>query len=135
MHRDPTMQKYERQLPEELRGKYHKIVNERRTIYYTGYALGFALAFIIILTNSFLLEKPYFTDISTICLTIVIAFFVSHLYYVLTPKTDWMLKHVSDPLQTKAWLKMYQHMQRYFHLSFLIGIIGVGVFAASFRCK
>jgi len=135
MHRDPTMMNYEKQLPVELRKKYHQIVQERRTIYYTGYALGFALAFFVIIYNTFILDKPYLTTSSVVCFSIVIAFFTNHLYYTLSPKRDWMLNHVHDPLQTKAWLKMYHHMQYYYHISFLLGIIGVGVFAASFRCN
>jgi hypothetical protein len=135
MLRDPTMVSYEKQLPVELRKKYHQIVQERRNIYYTGYTLGFALAFFVIIYNAFILDKPYLTTSSIVCVSIVIAFFTNHLYYTLTPKTDWMLNHVHDPLQTKAWLKMYHHMQYYYHISFLLGIIGVGVFAASFRCN
>lgn len=135
MQNDPTMQKYEKQLPPELRKKYHSIVQERRRIYYTGYTLGFALALFIIIFNTFILDKPYLSTASVVCFTVVVAFFTNHLYYTLSPKRDWMLNHVHDPLQTKAWLKMYQHMQYYYHISFLLGIIGVGVFAASFRCN
>lgn len=130
-----TMVKYEKQLPPELRKKYYDIVKERRTIYYTGYALGFGLAFLLIAYNVYFLNKPYFNTTSMVCLSIVIAFITNHMYYTLIPKSDMMLNHISDPLQTKAWLEMYKHMQYYFHLSFILGIIGVGLFASSFRCN
>ena len=53
---------------------------------------------------------------------------------MLSPKTDWMLNHVNSAEQTQAWLKMYRAMQYYYHAGLALGILGVGIFAYSFRC-
>ena len=46
-----TIQNYEKQLPEDLKNIYKKIVGERLSIYYYGYILGFILSLIIIIYN------------------------------------------------------------------------------------
>lgn len=128
-----TMKKYEKQLPEDLRNIYKNIVDERTRIYYTGYALGFFIAILFILYNTLIMKKT-FSTISMICISTTSAFITNYFYYVLTPKTNYMLDHIEDPKQTKAWLKMYRNMQYHYHMGLFIGLIAVGIFAYAFRC-
>jgi uncharacterized protein YacL len=127
------VQEYKKQLPSNLQNLYEKISLERLRLNYYGYALGLILSLIIILYN-YRLSKNKLTTTSLVCLVIVVSFFTNYLYYILSPKTTYMLDHINSPEQTKAWLTMYRAMQFNYHFGFVVGIIAVGVLAFAFRC-
>lgn len=128
-----TIHKYEKQLPPYLQKTYKEIVKERTQIYYTGYGLGFLLAASLIYYNT-QVKKEKMGSLAMVCLTIFVAFLTNYFYYILSPKTKWMLDSVEDPEQAKAWLKMYKSMQLYYHGSLVLGLAAVGVLAFAF-CK
>lgn len=128
-----TTQKYEKQLPENLKKTYTDIVKERTQIFYTGYGLGLFLALVLIYYNT-QVKKERMSWPSMVCLTVFVAFMTNYFYYVLTPKTKWMMESVTTPEQTKAWLAMYRSMQIYYHGSLALGIVAVGLIAFAFRC-
>ena len=133
--KNQTIQKYEQQLPEELKETYRKIQQERQSIYYYGYALGFILSLIIIIYN-YQKSPSHKTKLSTshiICIVVATSFITNYFYYMLSPKTTWMLDHIKTPEQTKAWLQMYKSMQKYYHTGLLLGIIAVAFMAVAFR--
>ncbi len=53
---------------------------------------------------------------------------------MLSPKSDWMLEHLQNKEEIKAWLLMYREMQYNYHMGLVLGIIAVGVLAFAFRC-
>jgi hypothetical protein len=124
---------YQKQLPEYLQKTYKNIVDERTRIYYFGYILGFILSLLVIFYNT-QVRKNRFSISSLVCIVVSISFLTNYFYYILTPKTDWMLDHIKTPEQTKAWLKMYKGMQYYYHGGLALGLIAVGFFAFAFRC-
>ena len=130
-----TIQLYQEQLPANLKNLYAKLTNERLRIYYYGYALGFILSLIIIIYN-YQKSKPShrMTTTAMVCTTITVSFITNYFYYMLSPKSDYMLNHINSPDQTKAWLTMYKHMQYYFHAGLVLGIIAVAFLAFAFRC-
>jgi hypothetical protein len=128
-----TTQKYQEQLPENLKKTYTDIVKERTQIFYTGYGLGLFLALVLIYYNT-QVKKERMSWPSMVCLTVFVAFMTNYFYYVLTPKTKWMMESVTTPEQTKAWLAMYRSMQIYYHGSLALGIVAVGLIAFAFRC-
>jgi prolipoprotein diacylglyceryltransferase len=129
-----TIQKYEAQLPKDLQEIYRKIQRERLHIYYYGYSLGFILSLIIIIynyqNNS---SKSKLSTSHMVCIVISTSFLTNYFYYMLSPKSAWMLDHINSPEQTKAWLAMYRSMQINYHMGFVIGIVAVGIFAFAFR--
>jgi len=133
MSTSQTIQIYQKQLPQDLQQLYQQIREERTQIFYTGYIIGFILAVIIIAYNT-QIKKTRMSWPSMVCLTVTVAFITNYFYYVLTPKTKWMLDHIENPDQTKAWLQMYKSMQTYYHGSIVCGIIAIGLFAFAFRC-
>jgi MFS family permease len=133
MSTSQTIQIYQKQLPQDLQQLYQQIREERTQIFYTGYIIGFILALIIIVYNT-QIKKTKMSWPSMVCLTVTVAFITNYFYYVLTPKTKWMLNHIENPDQTKAWLQMYKNMQTYYHSSLALGIIAIGLFAFAFRC-
>jgi len=48
-----------------------------------------------------------------------------------------MISVLKTEEQKAAWLKMYRSMQFYYHFSYALGAVAVGVFAYAFRgsCK
>lgn len=125
--------KYQFQLPENLQKTYKDIVKERTQIYYTGYGLGLFLALVLIFYNT-QVKKEKMGWPSMVCLTVTVAFLTNYFYYILTPKSKWMLDEITTPEQTKAWLDMYRSMQVYYHGSLALGILAIGLIAFAFRC-
>ena len=133
MTTNQTTLKYQNQLPEHLQETYISIVKERTQIFYTGYALGLFLAIFVIFYNMKIKQQKMNWP-SMVCLTVFIAFLTNYFYYVLSPKTKWMLNSIDTPEQTKAWFEMYRTMQVYYHGSLVLGIIAIGLVAFAFRC-
>ena len=127
------VQEYKKQLPSNLQNLYEKIAAERMRLNYYGYSLGLILSLIIILYN-YNSKRNKLTTTSLVCLVIVVSFFTNYFYYILSPKSTYMLEHINSPEQTKAWLAMYREMQYNYHFGFVVGIIAVGVLAFAFRC-
>ncbi len=133
MSSNQTIQKYEKQLTPKLQQLYKDIKDERTRIFYTGYILGFILAVLIIFYNV-QMKKTKMSWVSMVCLTVTVAFITNYFYYILTPKTKWMLDQIETPDQTKAWLHMYKSMQTYYHGGLAFGIVAKGLLAFAFRC-
>jgi uncharacterized protein YacL len=127
------VKEYKKQLPANLQNLYDKITSERLRICLYGYVLGFILSLIIILYN-YNLKHNKLTTTSMVCITVVVTFFTNYFYYILSPKSDWMLRHINSPEQTKAWLAIYRGMQINYHVGLVLGIVAVGVLAFAFRC-
>ena len=125
---------YKSQLPEKFQKIYEQITNERTTIYYQGYVLGFILSLFIIFGNVYSDHKMLST-MSMICLVLATSFITNYFYYILSPKKKWMLNYIETPDQTKLWLQMYRGMQVYYHTGLVLGIIAVGIFALAFRSR
>ena len=73
-------------------------------------------------------------NISLVCIVVATAFITNYFYYMLYPKSDWMLNHMNNQDEVKAWLLMYKEMQYNYHMGLVLGIIAVGIFAFAFRC-
>jgi hypothetical protein len=134
-HHNKIIQNYQKQLSSELVTLYRQITDERKRIYYYGYALGLVLSCIIIFYNINVNDKSKIrmTNMSMVCVVVIVSFITNYFYYMLSPKTTYMLEHIKNPEQTKAWLEMYKAMQYYWHAGFVFGIIAVGFLAFAFR--
>lgn len=125
--------KYEKQLKPEQKAIYRKIVKERTTNYYTGFAIGLALAAVIIMYNRYVVTTP-FSTMPLVCIVVSVSFLTNYFYYILAPKKNWMLDHLSNPEDIKAWSEMYKGMQKYYHGGLVLGLIAVGFIGFAFRC-
>ena len=127
-----TVQNYRNNLPTNLKQLYDKISNERLRISIYGYVLGFFLSLCIIFYN-LKLKREKLSNTSLVCIVIATCFLTNYFYYMLTPKSEWMLNHINTPEQTKLWLQMYRTMSVYYHSGLVLGIIAVGFVALAFR--
>ena len=106
---------------------------ERMMISYQGYLLGFILSMCIIVYNR-KLKGVKMSNSSLICTLMATCFLTNYFYYMLYPKSDWMLNHMNEHEEVQAWLKMYREMQYNYHAGLVLGILGVGILAFAFRC-
>ena len=97
---------------------YNSIVKERSRIYLEGNILGLVLA-LIYFFNSGKFEKK-----TNICAFVLIAMTTSYYYYTLKPKSDYIIRHLSDSIQVEAWLLKYKTMKRRYHIGYLLGGLG-----------
>jgi uncharacterized membrane protein YkgB len=133
---DKTKQKQEfyNTLSEDKIEKYENIIKERRGIYLKGYGLGLILAFL----SLFLYEKFGRNDkrkgLNKICFIGGITLLVNYFYYMLSPKTDYMILHLNEENQREKWLTINKTMQFKYHIGLLLGIIASMVLAYSVKC-
>jgi len=111
---------------------YENLVNERKNISMQGYVLGIIISIIVIVIN--MLMKNNLSNIPLICLIGSIAFVTNYLYYILSPKSTYMVLHLQNEEQKKQWLRIYRLMQYKFHSGLVFGIIAVIVMTMSI-CK
>jgi hypothetical protein len=122
---------YKQQLPTNLRVLYDKITNERLRISYTGFALGFCFSLLIIFYNV-RLKREKLNKYSIVCIVVATCFLTQYFYYMLSPKSDWMLNNINNKEQTKLWLQMYREMSVNYHVGLVLGIIAVGLISIAF---
>jgi len=124
---------YKASLSSDLQKRYEKISKERMNISYQGYALGVILSLGIIFYNV-KIKGSKLNNVSLVCTVIASAFITNYFYYMLSSKTDWMLDHMNNKQEIRAWLLMYREMQYNYHMGLVLGIIAVGILAFAFRC-
>ena len=116
--------------PEQLLA-YKNVANERLNIYLQGFFIGLVLA---VLALNFVRQLKKVALANKICLFIVIALGLNYLYYILSPKSQYMLESLNSPEQVKAWLEIYKHMQTRVYSGVVLGLLGYLVFAYG-MCK
>jgi uncharacterized membrane protein YkgB len=127
------VKQYKSILSPELQKRYEKISKERLTISYQGYILGLIIS-IGIIFYYVRIKKEKMNNTLLVCIVVATAFLTNYFYYIIHPKSDWMLNHMNNEEEVKAWLSMYREMQYNYHIGLILGIIAVGIFAFAFRC-
>ena len=124
---------YKSSLSSDLQKRYDKISEERLAISYQGYILGVILSLGIIFYN-LKIKGTKMNNIALVCIVLATAFVTNYFYYILHPKSDWMLSHLQNKEEIRAWLIMYREMQYNYHMGLVLGIIAVGILGFAFRC-
>jgi hypothetical protein len=120
-----AIQNFTRLLTPQQVALYQKIANERRHIYFIGFGLGLIASFIFLAWNhTSKAGSRRLNRTSTVCIVGGITFTVNYFYYMLAPKSDWMILHIDGDTQKKAWLQVYKLMQYNYHLGALLGLAG-----------
>lgn len=128
-----VVKQYKSSLSPDLQQRYEKISQERMNISYQGYALGVIISLGIIFYN-LKIKNVKMNNTSLVCTVIASSFITNYFYYMLSPKTDWILSHMNNEKEIKSWLLMYREMQFNYHMGLVLGIIAVGILAFAFRC-
>jgi len=132
-NKSDVVKHYKQTLTTNLQNKYDEISRERLSISYQGYGLGFFLSLLFIGYNVKIKSRKL-SSINLVCSVLAISFLTNYFYYILYPKSDWMLNHITNQQEVKAWLIMYRTMQFNYHSGLVLGLIGVALLAFAFRC-
>ncbi len=104
-------------LSPEAAMKYVEIVNERRDHYLQGIVLGIVVSYLIVMNTK--ISNRY----HRISLIFGITLLIASLYYILMPKSDYMLNHLRNDKENAAWLEMYKTMKIKYHMGFVLGAL------------
>ena len=66
-----------------------------------------------------------------VCIVGAITLLCNYLFYIIHPKSDYMVLHLDSKGQREAWLDIYRHMQLKYHMGLVFGIIAAMLFAKS----
>jgi energy-coupling factor transporter transmembrane protein EcfT len=102
-------------------------------ISFYGYVIGLIISLFVIFYN-LKIKGTKMNTFPLVCTVMAICFLTNYFYYMLSPKSDWLLNHINSQEQTKAWLQMYKEMSYNYHAGLALGIIAVGILAFAFRC-
>ena len=118
-------------LNDKQKQKYMQITEERKNIYFKGFGLGFIISILslYILNNNKLFKM---NKLSNICFILSTSFTINYFFYILHPKSDYMINHLSSFKEKQAWLDIYKTMQFNYHLGFSLGLIGMIFIGNSF---
>jgi len=148
-NRTKLVQDYVQTLTEDQQQIYAKIVAERRGIYLRGFGWGLLLSAILLGVH-----HQYLTMSRTVllCNVAAITLTTNYFYYMLSPKSDWMVLHFnnnnnnnnnhSDAANEDAanedaanWLRVYRGMQVNYHVGLVLGIAGTVLLSNAFYSK
>ena len=134
-NRTKLVQDYMQTLTEDQKQIYAKIVEERRGIYLRGFGWGLLLSAILLG-----IHHQYLTMSRTVllCNVAAITLATNYFYYMLSPKSDWMVLHFkNDDNNNDAanWLRVYRGMQVNYHVGLVLGIAGTVLLSNAFYSK
>ena len=119
-------------LSNENKQRYVNIANERKNIYLKGFGLGFIISiFALFVLNNNKMFKV--NKLVNICFVLATSFSVNYFFYILHPKSDYMVLHLKDDEEKQAWLNIYKTMQFNYHLGFALGLVGM-IFVGNSFC-
>ena len=113
---DHSKDKFYRTLSHELRSRYEAIIQERKLIYMKGFGLGMILSAVAISACG--ARKP----VQMGCLAGAITLASTYLFYIIHPKSDYMVLYLNKVEQRTAWLNIYRNMQLKYHIGLVLGI-------------
>ena len=124
-NRSALVKNYMRSLTEEQQQTYAKITEERRGIYLRGFGWGLLLSALLLGVHH---QYASMSRAALLCTVAAITLATNYFYYVLSPKSDWMVLHLTSSEETQAWLNVYRTMQYNYHLGLVLGILAVVAF-------
>lgn len=107
----------------DLAEKHENIVRERRNHYIQGLFLGLLVSFFI--SFHFKTVNRFYKMMMFTAVTLG----VGVLYYLLMPKSDWMLLHLKTADENKAWLEVYKTMKQRYLIGMILGAAAAVPFA------
>jgi hypothetical protein len=111
--------------------RYERIVKERRDIYLKGYAFGFVIS-LLFLYGVAGIKRTSMINAGLVCIVGAITLICNYLFYIIHPKSDYMVIHLNSKPQREAWLDIYRHMQFKYHFGLVLGLAASMLFAKSF---
>lgn len=117
-----TIKTFEHSLLPNQRQIFKSIKNERLNIYTQGYIIGLILSLCVV---AYYRNTKCMTRLSMLCIIFSISFIVNYFYYILSPKSTYMVEHLETTEQKTWWVKVYRQMQFNYHMGFVFGILAL----------
>jgi hypothetical protein len=132
-NRTKLVQDYMLTLTPDQQQTYAKIVEERRGIYLRGFGLGLLLSALLLGMHH---RYTTMSRAGLLCSVAAITLATNYFYYILSPKSDWMVLHLKNDNNDAAnWLRVYRGMQVNYHVGLVLGIAGTVVLGNAFYSK
>ena len=94
---------------------YKNITQERLSIYLQGWTLGLILGLIYL---NYYASK----GTPTYCIFVALVLGATYIHYTLMPKSTYMLEHIENAEQARAWLEIYRKMKKNCHMGMVLGV-------------
>jgi len=133
-NRTQLVQDYMRTLTEDQQRVYARIVEERRGIYLRGFGWGLLLSALLLGIHH---QYKSLSRAALLCSVAAVTLATNYFYYVLSPKSDWMVLHFKNdkPQDAANWLRVYRGMQVNYHVGLVLGIAGTVLLGNAFYSK
>jgi hypothetical protein len=131
-NRTKLVQDYMRTLTPDQQQTYAKIVAERRGIYLRGFGWGLLLSALLLGIHH---QYKSLSRAGLLCSVAAITLATNYFYYVLSPKSDWMVLHLNKKQDAANWLRVYRGMQVNYHVGLVLGIAGTVLLSNAFYSK
>lgn len=109
------LDRFDSLLDNEQRIMYKSIIDERMKLYVHGMVLGVVLGFIY-------LSMVPSNSVGRACIFTIIVLGTNYFYYILMPKSNYMVPHLTTREQRIAWLNIYKEMQYRCKMGFILGL-------------
>lgn len=113
----PIHKNFFRLLDNNQKVLYKKIVHERLTLFLQGLIIGLICA--VLITPHLKYKKK-----TRVCIFILISVGILNLYYLLFPKSTYMLEHLNTREQITAWNNIRLEMRFKKILGMILGLVG-----------
>ena len=117
-------------LDADLIKRYEGIIEERKSIYVRGLLYGLLLSAVLI-GYAKMETKTRFNKGMYICVAGGTTLLTNYLYYMISPKSDYMVLHLNSPKQREEWAKINRSMQLKYHVGLVLGILAAGMFGGA----
>jgi hypothetical protein len=110
-----VLQKYLDTLDAKQLDLFSAVHKERMQIYLMGLVLGLLLGFIYLQYAK--------AGVRRTCAFVAIVMGVNYLFYMVYPKTTYMVRHLTSPEQINAWQDVYRTMQYNQYMGMVLGLV------------
>ena len=131
-NRSELVKNYMQSLTKEQQQTYLKITEERRGIYLRGFGWGLLLSALLLGVHH---QYATMSRAGLLCTVAAITLATNYFYYVLSPKSDWMVLHFNKTQDAGNWLQVYRGMQVNYHVGLVLGIAGTILLSNAFYSK
>lgn len=130
----PALENLQKSLDKDQLVKYKEIVGRRTRIYSKGLVVGVVVA-ITILILKLLLDGHHANlfSLNTLCILVSSTLITSYLFYMLSPKGDYLVSYLKRKDQRDEWLEVYKTMQYNYYLGLALATVAM-LFASKTVC-
>lgn len=98
---------------------YQNIKKERLTIFLQASIAGLVTGLVVL----YMMSAEKVNRIGAGCILLATAFATQYFWYVISPKKDWMILHLTEQ-QIPVWQQLYRAYQLRYHTALAVGLVG-----------